>query len=80
IQNGLKLKNADNLQSGYLYIFLQTELEQDKDGNKPYSKLKLYSEHKVLSTKDEYSFKELDISDYENVDSRGKKDTPAKAI
>ncbi|MBK2279931.1 hypothetical protein, partial [Francisella philomiragia] len=29
IQNGLKLKNADNLQSGYLYIFLQTELEQD---------------------------------------------------
>ncbi|MBK2268419.1 hypothetical protein, partial [Francisella philomiragia] len=60
-------------QSIFIYIYI-THFDES------YQELKLYSEHKVLSTKDEYSFKELDISDYENVDSRGKKDTPAKAI
>lgn len=80
INNGLSLKNADKLKSGYLYLFLQTELEQDKQGNRPYTKLKLYSEHYVTSTKESYSFKEIDISDYENVDERGSADTPNSSI
>ncbi|KFJ42166.1 hypothetical protein [Francisella philomiragia] len=80
INNGLSLKNADKLKSGYLYLFLQTELEQDKQGNRPYTKLKLYSEHYVTSTKESYSFKEIDISDYESVDERESVDTPKPSI
>ncbi|WP_234367275.1 hypothetical protein, partial [Francisella philomiragia] len=29
IQNGLKLKNADNFKSVFLFIFFHTEFEQD---------------------------------------------------
>lgn len=80
IEKCLCLKNADNLQSGYLYIFLKTPLEEDEQGNKPYTKLKLFSEYKVISSSSEYYFTKFDISNYENIDDRKPLDLTATSI
>jgi len=80
IKNRLRASNAVNLQSGYLYIFLETALEKDKDGNQPYKKLSLHNEYFVTSNKEEYLFTTLNITDYKNIDDRTTINNPGNSI